>query len=145
MNYSNRIRNEEDRDKNVTWISNIASGLTAYPVFSLRNLTTFILLLLFAALHWVWRSSLSANWKVVSCKISVFYLSSPHITRIPQMLLPTILVQTKRQFSVHVSINCSERNCNFNPSQLPMNQRERWFAQESDGDRVYSVEENTKK
>jgi hypothetical protein len=45
-----------------TWMSNIASGLTEYPVLSLMNAATFTLLFLFASLHCFCRSSLSANY-----------------------------------------------------------------------------------
>lgn len=60
--WSDKTETDEGKGRQeITCTSNIASGLTIYPVFSLRKSATLILFLFLASLHSDWRSSLSEN------------------------------------------------------------------------------------
>lgn len=55
------VNDETNEWEGMTWMSNIASGLTTYPVLSLMKDTTVSLAICFASFHSDWSSSLSAN------------------------------------------------------------------------------------
>ena len=62
--WSDKTETDQGKDRQeITCTSNIASGLTIYPVFSLMKSATLILFILLASLHSDWRSSLSENCK----------------------------------------------------------------------------------